>query len=277
MTGHDIRKSAIILTLWAAAFLPLFPGLFREWTGNPDNSHALLVPFITLYFIRDRRDRLRSATVEGSSAGMALFGASLLIYLASYAGGSAFPARVAMITALAGLAWGCLGAAILRILALPLAILLFMIPVPHSLISVVSMPLQLAATRVAEILIGFCSIPVYREGNMLYFTRTQLEVAEACSGIRSITALAMTGLVLACMARGTRSARVILVLMSLPIAVAVNIVRVTGTGILAHFYGEQVARGFLHEFSGLAIFALGFMMLWFMYALIGRRRVCDAA
>lgn len=275
MLKSDKIKISILLLLWAVAFYPLYPELVRDWLDHSDNSHAFLVPFIALFFVWQRKGELHSTPIDSSAWGGAIFAASLLVYVASYAGGTAFPARIAMVSSLFGLIWFCLGSGSIRILAFPIGFLLFMVPVPYSLMSLVSMPLQLMATRISATLIGYCSIPVYREGNMLNFVQTKLEVAEACSGIRSITALTMLALLFCYLSGEGLWRKIILVAAAIPIALLGNIVRVTGTGVLAHFYGDRVARGFLHEFSGLAIFVFGFAMLFAVFSLTNRKKADD--
>lgn len=275
MGKKDKIKIAILLIVWVATFSPIYPELVRDWFGHSDNSHAILVPFISLFFIWQRKNELQSTPFDGSAWGVIILGASLLVYIASYGGGLAFPARVAMVASLFGLVWFCFGIGFIRILVFPICFLLFMVPVPSSLLSFVSMPLQLMATQISASLIGGCSIPVYREGNMLYFVETQLEVAEACSGIRSIVSLTMLSLVFCYLSREGWLRKVLLVAVAIPIAFLANIVRVTGTGVLAHFYGDRVARGFLHEFSGFVIFAFGFALLFAVFSLTKRKKVDD--
>jgi exosortase len=275
MSRSDKIKISILLLLWAAAFAPIYPEMVGDWLAHSDNSHAFLVPFISLFFVWQKKGELKSCRMDSSAWGGVVLALSLLTYVASYAGGLAFPARVAMVFSLFGLVWFCLGNEFIRSLAFPIGFLLFMVPVPYSLISFVSMPLQLMATKVAAALIENCSIPVYREGNMLYFVQTQLEVAEACSGIRSIVALTMLSLVFCFLSRDGWWRKALLVAAAIPIALVANIVRVTGTGVLAHFYGDQVARGFLHEFSGLVIFAFGLALLFVLFFITNRKKADD--
>ena len=108
---------------------------------------------------------------------------------------------------------------------------------------------------------------------MLYFAQTHLEIAEACSGIRSIMSFGMLSFIFAYMMDKIWWKRILLVLSTIPLALFANIVRATGTGILAHFYGSKVALGFLHEFSGLAVFAFGFVLLLLEYMVLNKVRV----
>lgn len=276
LARNDKIKLVLLLVLWIVVFYPIVPEMVREWAGHSDNNHGFLVPLIAAYLVWQKRELLAPSQIAGSGWGAALLVAGLVVYLLSYAGGTAFTARVAMVLSLFGLLWYCLGDAWIRVLTFPLLFLLFMIPVPYSLISLVSMPLQLMATRMSARVIEFCSIPVYREGNMLYFVGTQLEVAEACSGIRSIMALTMLGSIFAYMSRLHWRRRAVLVLSAVPIAMVANIIRITGTGILANYFGDQVARGFLHEFSGIVVFAFGLISLGLLYSLLNRKNAHDS-
>jgi len=249
--------------------------MVSDWLSHSDNSHGFLVPIMAGYFAWQRKELLRSATFDSSRWGGILLFLALAVYVLSYAGGLAFPSRIALVLSLMGLLWSCLGAEVAKILVFPVLFLLFMIPVPYSLMGSISLPLQLMSTRVSASLIEACSIPVYREGNMLYFMNTQLEVAEACSGIRSIMSLTMLAVVFASMAHDGWKKKAILIASAIPIAIIANIVRIYGTGILAHFYGDKVARGFLHEFSGILIFAFGFLALLGVFTLVNRKKCPD--
>lgn len=271
LTGGDKLKMLSLMLFWLALFAPIYPAMVQEWLANSDNSHGFIVPLAAGYFAWDRRSRLGAVIPENSWWGCLMLVVVLAVYVLSYAGGLAYPARVAMVLSLFGLVWCMLGKATIRVLAFPILFLLFMIPVPYSLINLISGPLQLFATKISAALIAACAIPVFRDGNMLYFVNTQLEVAEACSGIRSIIALTMLAVGFASMSHTGWRGKAILILMAIPIALAANVIRVTGTGILAHFFGDKVARGFLHESSGIAIFALGFAALFGVYILINRK------
>ena len=261
MNFSNILKIATLAVLWILVISPVVPQMVTTWLGHSDNTHALLVPLISLYFAWNKRKELADVETTGSAWGGIFLTMSLLVYLVSYIGGIAFISRLMIVSSLVGLVWNCFGWQALRVLAFPLGFLVFMVPVPDSLLGLVSFPLQMLATKISAWVIKICSIPVYREGNMLYFVQTQLEVAEACSGIRSIMALTMLSVLLAYMSNHSWRYKAFLVVCAIPVAMLANILRVSGTGILAHFFGDKVARGFLHEFSGLVVFAFGFFVL----------------
>lgn len=263
-------RTAILLILLAAVFYPVYPELFSAWIHQADSSHGLLVPLVSLYFVWTCRERLQQAETSSSAAGLVLLSVSLIVYLLALVGDIAVVARAMIVFSLAGLVLYLYGGKVFRILAFPLFFLLFMVPVPVSIIGLVALPLQTLATMISSSLIQLCSIPVLREGNMLYFVQTQLEVAEACSGIRSIVALVMLGTVFVYFSKLGTTRKIILLCSAVPIALAANILRISGTGVLAHFYGDQVARGFLHEFSGMAVFMFGLLVLGMENVLLSR-------
>jgi len=267
----DPIKASILFMLWALIFMPVLSGLYEAWFGlaNSDNSYGILVPFISLYFVWEKRTTLKQTAMTSSLPGLVLLAASLLLFLISYAGGIVFLQRITLVLSLNGLILYLFGKELYGALLFPLLFLLFMVPIPESVVGLVSFPLQTYATVISSKVIQLCGIPVYREGNMLYFTQTQLEVAEACSGIRSMSAMLMLSMIFMHQCNN-RKVKMFIILSSLAIALVANILRVSGTGVLAHFFGAKVARGFLHEFSGLAVFAFGFIMMLAEYRLINR-------
>jgi exosortase len=263
-------ESAIVLGLWAATFVPVYPRLFEAWLFNPDDSHGFLVPLISAYFIWRKRDKIIESTISSSNWGVAILAVSMGWYVLSFAGGIEFVSRCMIVCSLVGLVLLCAGKEFFKLVSFPVLFLFFMVPIPISIEGMVSFPLQLFATGVARFVIQGLSIPVYQEGNMLYFAQTQLEVAEACSGLRSIVSLTMLSVIFAYLLNKGWKRRIVLLVSAVPLAIFVNIVRVSGTGVLAHFFGSRVARGFLHEFSGMAVFAFGFLLLFGEYLLLNR-------
>lgn len=270
MKPNIIIKLSILLVIWVLIFVPVFPGLYDSWFRSPnaDNSYCALIPFISLYFIWTKRLEIRQSHISTSPLGLSILIGSLLIYLISYAGNIALIQRIMVVLSLNGLILYVSGKDTYKNMLFPLQFLFFMVPVPESVISIVSFPLQTYVTIISEKIILLCGIPVYREGHMLYFTQTQLEVAEACSGIRSISAMLMLAVIFAHNCRDSWYRRGIILMSSILIAFIANILRVSGTGILAYFFGAKIAKGFLHEFSGVVVFAFGFFMLLCVYSLL---------
>jgi exosortase len=149
----------------------------------------------------------------------------------------------------------------LRILLFPVLFLLLMIPLPAIVFNQLAFPLQLFASRVGTGLIEVCAVPVLREGNVIVLANTSLEVAQACSGIRSLISLLTLGIAYGYFADPRPWMRVAIALSTIPIAVAANAARIAGTGVLAHYYGDAAAQGFFHTFSGWLVFAVAFLLL----------------
>ncbi len=257
-------QGGVLLLLWFLLFWPIIPELWGVWMFDSNNSHGLLVPVIVAFLIWQRRKDVPWSEASPSLWGLALLVGSLLIYLVSLRAHIAVSAHLAMVTSLAGLVWWHLGGRLFRHLLFPLAFLAFMVPVPVSIAGAVAFPLQLFATSASADVIRGIGIPVLKEGTMLYFATTSLEVSEACSGIRSMLAYLTLGVLFVHLAGNAvgRMGKAILLSSTIPLALFVNILRISGTGVLAHFFGGHVARGFLHEFSGLVVFAFGFVLFW---------------
>jgi exosortase len=263
-------KSLILFGIWLATFSPSFLDLWNELIKHSNDSHGLLVPFISLYFAWQKREELRRVAISTSTWGAVIVISSLLIYIVAFAGDVAFIARLMLVVSLMGLVLFNYGKKVFKLIVFPLFFLFFMVPIPVSLIQIISLPLQFFTTAISAKIINAFSIPVSQEGNMLYFVQTQLEVAQACSGLHSIVALIMLGVMFAYVSSKGLTPKIILLASAIPLALLVNIIRVSGTGILAHYYGANVARGFLHEFSGLAVFAFGFLTLALEYLLLNK-------
>ena len=238
--------------------------LFRlgaHWYTDPDYSHGFLVPLLALYFLWERRRQLLTLPVTPNIAGIGLLGFGLLMLVLGSVGAELYLQRTSVIVVIAGLVLLLLGSASLRMLAFPIAFLLFMVPLPAIVVNAIAFPLQLFAAKTAAFCLFNFGIPVLREGNVIVLAGTTLEVAEACSGIRSLQALLALGTVYAYFTQSVMWKRWVLVLLSIPIAIVANAFRVSGTGILAHYRGAQAAEGFYHTFSGWLIFLVAFALL----------------
>ena len=256
-------RLGILAVLCLLLYAPLYPGLVETWVDDSNNSHGLLIPAVSLYLVWLLKDQLKAVEPRNSVVGLVLLVLSLLAYFMSYVGDLAFPARITIITTLTGLILFNYGWGVLRVLLFPLLFLVFMIPVPDTLMGMVSFPLQLIVSNVSARLIDLYGIPVYAEGNLLHFARYSFEVTEACSGIRSLVSFLAIGALFAYLERGRWWKGMVLILATVPLAIFVNLVRVTGTGIIANYFGHRVARGFLHDFSGFAVFGSGILLMIF--------------
>jgi exosortase len=278
MTATDRRTVMVAAALSGAIgfmYAGVLSSLVRQWASDDNYSHGFFVLPLALYFAWERRAALAEATRRPGTTGLALIVASLLVRLAGVLGSDLFLTRVSLIGVIAGTIWFVWGQRHLRILAFPILFLLLMIPLPAVVFNQLAFPLQLFASRVGETAIALAGIPVLREGNVLHVPAATLEVAEACSGIRSLVSLVMLAIVLGYFTgQGTRG-RTLLALAAVPIAIVANAARVAGTGLSAEWIGPEAAQGFFHTFSGWLMFVIAFaglLILQQVFARVGQRR-----
>ena len=162
--------------------------------------------------------------------------------------------RFSMIPVMVGIVYCLCGREMTKNVLVPVGFLVCMIPIPSILFNVVAFPLKLFAANIATDVIQFLSIPVVRDGNIIHLTDMTLEVADACSGIRSLMSMIALGVAYAYIFQKSMLKRTILVLFIVPITIITNVARVTGTGILSHYVGPAAAQGFFHEFAGIVVF-----------------------
>ena len=278
MTATD-RRTVMVAAALSGAIGLMYAGvlssLVRQWASDDNYSHGFFVLPLALYFAWERRAALAEATRRPGITGLALIVASLLVRLAGVLGSDLFLTRVSLIGVIAGTIWFVWGQRHVRILAFPILFLLLMIPLPAVVFNQLAFPLQLFASRVGETAIALAGIPVLREGNVLHVPAATLEVAEACSGIRSLVSLVMLAIVLGYFTgQGTRG-RTLLALAAVPIAIIANAARVAGTGLSAEWIGPEAAQGFFHTFSGWLMFVIAFaglLILQQLFARVGQRR-----
>lgn len=252
---------AVLALLLAALYYPVIVPLVGELYNDPNYSHGLLVPFISGYFLYIRMDELRSVPVIPSNWGLPVFLAGVILLVLGYLGAEHFTMRVSSVVVIAGIVLYFLGAGIFRIAAFPIAFLFFAVPLPYIVYDMIAFPLKLMVSKYSVMFLKGVGIMVWREGNIISFPNIELEVADACSGIRSLMSLIALGTAFAYVTQRSKVMMAIVVLSAIPVAIFANAVRVIATGILARHWGAQAAEGFFHEFAGLAVFALAIIIV----------------
>lgn len=248
--------AAFTYTYWSA-----LQSMVSVWQQDLNYSHGFLVPLVSAYLVWDRRKELATAAAKPSTWGLVLLGFGLSLFLLGHVAGENFTKSLSMLPVLAGAVVFTAGSHFLRIVQFPLAYLLFMIPLPYLLYDAVAFPLKLFVSWISVLVLQWLGYSVLREGNLITLSATTLEVADACSGIRSIISLLALSAVLAYFSQKGWLRKATLVALAVPIAVVANSFRVIVTAMLADRYGVVVAQGFLHEFAGVAIFAIAIALL----------------
>lgn len=236
--------------------------LVDDWINLPDFSHGFLIPLISLFFVYEERKEWANISLNGQWSGLIWILLGILFFLIGNLATEYFIMRISLLLVLGGIILFLMGKESFKILRFPLAYLLFMIPIPSIFLDRVTFPLQLFASKISADSLNLAGIPVLREGNIIQLANTSLEVAEACSGIRSLISLLALSVAFAYFSQKTFYKRALLVLSTFPLAIFANVARVTGTGFLAHFYGDTVAQGFFHSFSGWLLFVVAFFGLF---------------
>ena len=247
---------ALLCLLFVAVFSPFVPSLVQDWNTRPDASQGWLVLPLALWIAWTRRDAVFRQPAGLCPPALALVVVGLLGAVIAARATLDSVGRVAMVVTLNGLLLFHLGWARYRPVAFPALFLFLMIPVPVTITGAVTFPLQLFATRSAELAIGLTGIPVHRMGNVLTLPGGSLEVAEACSGLRSAMTFVTVGTLVAWRTPGAWR-RVVVLALALPFALLANVVRITATGLLLEVFGPRVAQGLIHEAVGVVAFLIG--------------------
>ncbi len=259
--SRELAAAAIAGILFLLLYRNVLVKLVHDWYYDDNYSHGFLIVPLALYLAWERRERFLATVQAPSLWGLAVVAGSIFVLLAGVLGSELFLTRISIVGCVVGAVLFLSGWKRLFVMAFPIAILLLMIPLPAIIFNQIAFPLQLLASRVGESTLTAVEIPVLREGNVLVLANTTLEVAEACSGIRSLVSLLTLGIVFGYFTDSRLWMRVLIALSTVPIAIVANGGRVAGTGIAAHHYGPEAAQGFLHEFSGWMVFVVAFVLM----------------
>ena len=268
--GAWLGTIAAVVTAFVLCYWTVITKLLHDWAHDDNYSHGFLIVPLALYFVWERRARLAAASYRPNWFGLVVVIASLGMLIAGTLGAELFVSRVSIVFLIAGTVLFAAGFDALRVLAFPIAFLFLMVPPPAIIFNQIAFPLQLLASRFGEATLQALSIPVLREGNLITLANTTLEVAEACSGIRSLVSLLTLGIIYGYFADSRAWVRLIIAGSTIPIAIFTNGARVAGTGLAAHYYGAQAAKGFFHDFSGWALFVVAFALMFIMMRLVAR-------
>jgi len=262
-------KVIILTVLCLAVYYDVLWRLVQSWSSDPNFSHGFIVPIFSLFIIWTQRITISSLPIKPSVWGLPIIVLALALVIIGNLGAELFVGRVSFIFALAGLTIFLLGWAHFRALLFPWLFLFLMVPIPAILFAQMTLPLQTLAAKLAAATLQLVGIPVFREGNIISLPAMPLEVAEACSGIRSLLSLGTLAIIYGYFVEERMSMRVIMALAAIPIAVLANGFRIFGTGILVQYWGPDRALGFFHEFSGWLIFLVSMCLLFMVHKALG--------
>jgi exosortase D (VPLPA-CTERM-specific) len=256
-------KGILYGTVILAAYYSVLRFLILHDWALEDYSHCYLIPFVFLYLIWEKRKQLVETPSTASWLGFIPFVFGVGLFWLGELGGEFFTMYISLWLVFVGLLWIHTGWQKIKIMAFPIVILLAMFPFPNFINTKLLLKLKLISSQIGVSLLQLYGMSAYREGNVIDLGFTQLQVVDACSGLRYVLPLLILSLLLAHWFKAALWKRIVLVLSSIPLAVFVNSLRIALTGILYRSVGAQAAEGFFHDFSGwlIFIFTLGVLLI----------------
>lgn len=266
-------KTSLIILILGVIYYPTFIWMWQRWFYTDSYyNHGPLIPVVSGVLIWLRRREFARTPVSYSNLGFGFLVAGLLLHIASAAVRVHFSSAFSLFLVLVGLVLCFFGKKVTRVILFPLCILLLMIPVPMAMLAASTIRMKLFAAHVSASMVELVGIPIIREGSVVYMSNTTTVVGDLCSGLRSLVSLLALGILYAYIVKASYPRKVLLSLMSIPVALIANIIRTTATLLIANSYGNKIITdGFLHKGFGLMVFIIGFAGLFLAGRLLGCR------
>lgn len=275
---QDLSRTAIallavlFLTALVWSYWTTLTAMAYKWWNDPQYSQGYLVPFFSLVILYLRRDRLEKITATLDPRGLILVVLGMLIHVACGFINQDWIDGISLMIVIAGLFWLFGGWSIMWWAWPAVMFLIFMIPLPHSVETGLAYPLQRIATIGSLFLIQASGIPAVAEGNVIFLSQSRIGVMEACSGLSMLLIFFALAAAMVVIYRPPILDTVIIILSAIPIAIIVNILRITATGIAQEWFGEEAAEKIFHDWAGWLMMpvALGFLALeiWLLRKLV---------
>ena len=267
--NNQIFVSLLLVSVIVALFIASYHGVISWWYGrcsSPDSyySHGFLIPFVSGFLIWQKRNELVKIEPEGSWWGLVLIIFAVLmhitgtiLYVFSVSGFSIFLLII-------GITLFMYGKPIIRIILFPLLFTIFMFPLPLAFINKISFPMKMLVAKSGTLIVSLIGIPVLREGFHIIIPAGDLLVGNPCSGLRSLISFLALGALFAYMINTSNLKKWFLFIISIPVALMSNIVRVPILILISHYWGLEAAapESFWHDASGIFVFVLGFCLLF---------------
>jgi exosortase len=262
----------LLIPLLATAVLygPIFPRLVHEWSEFANQSHGSAIPLVSAYLLWARRKQIAAAGLAPSFAGLPLLLLGLVGLVIGIRGQESFLARLSLPVTLLGLTLFVGGRELFRHAWMSIAYLTFMIPLPWTTLRALTYQSRIIDAWASAEGARLLGVPVYREGFYLIIPNGRLEVADVCSSIPAIAALLALGAAYAIVRPGPRTAKVLLIAATLPLAVMSNIIRITTTVAGVYYIGPWTLQSVYHQFNGTVNFVLTLALLLLFDGLLVR-------
>jgi exosortase len=268
--SNDLKWFLGLALVLFITYIPVLTELVQRWYNDDNYSHGFLVPLVSAYLLWRKKDELSQLRRSVNWWGAVAIFAGMALFLVGNAGSEYFTVRVSMVVTLFGLVWLNFGNQIVRRTWFEMFLLLFMIPIPAVVYFSATFPMQLFASKVTVFLLDGLGMPVFRQGNIIHLPDQSLEVAEACSGLRSLISLLAMGAIYGYVTQPRFWAQALLFFSTIPIAVATNVVRVFVTTMLTYAFGIDTTQEPTHSIMGASVFIVAFIMLFIFGAILRR-------
>ena len=269
-------KAALLALLLAGIYHSAYSWLAVNDWSREDYNYGYIIPLVAVYLVWEKRQELTARPAAPAWAGLAALLPGLAIFWLGELSGEFFTLYLSSWLVLVGVCWMSLGGAKLKTIGFALAILLAMFPPPYFISNAITFRLKLISSQLGVAILQMFGMSAFREGNIIDLGFTQLQVVDACSGLRYLFPLLIMGLLLAYFYKAALWKKAILVASTVPLTIATNSLRIAATGILYEIWGPAVAEDFFHGFSGWLIFIFGLAMLllemWLLRLLPGREK-----
>ncbi len=249
----------------AALVTILYRHVLVSWTEqlwtDPSYSHCFLIPMFSAWVLWKSRDKFQNVLIQANWSGIIVTLISVGVLILGVFADENFLSRISLLLLLAGIViqfygWRCFQAGLF-----PWAALFLMVPLPRILFAQITLPLQFLSSRLGSGLLDLAGIWNLREGNLIHLHSLTLDVAEACSGLRSLMSLVTVSVIYGYVFEFKRWQRVLLVICAVPVAVMANGFRIMGSGVVGEYWGRDKSEGFFHSFSGVVVFVFSFLLL----------------
>jgi len=257
-----VWKESPVFWILTSVFLALLGFIFYDalaemehiWSIKEEYGHGYIIPAITVFLIWQKKDLIENVDYKGSWLGVLIILLGLFLYYAGELSSILVIIQYAFIIVIFGIALSILGTKVFKIIFVPLAILLFMIPLPAFLLNNLSSQLQLISSEIGVAVIRLFNISVYLEGNVIDLGVYKLQVVEACSGLNYLFPLMTLAFISAYFFTGSFWKKSVIFLSSIPITILMNSFRIGAIGVTVEYWGPEMAEGVLHDFEGWAVF-----------------------
>jgi exosortase len=265
--GVPYWQAGILVLLTAWIYSPLLLKLAQQWWQDPNYTHGFFVPVFSLFLIWEGREKLAALPIRRSWWGLLILVFALMALVLGTISSGFFLSRVSLLLLVCGIVVFLAGWKHLAAISFPLAFLILMIP-SSTLLDQITFPLQILASRAATFFLTGAGIPAVREGNIILLPTARLEVAEACSGIRSLFSLITLTVIYGYLAETRTSIRILLALIAVPVSILANALRIAVTGLVVQQWGIESAQGTRHLLSGWFIFAGSLLLIFLAHRLL---------